>query len=79
MIFVDTGAWFAVVSANGGNEKNWIKQYVTTRQHSLATASNPELHTTMYRTQCFIREIDKDNWALNKRPIEIQGVKVFGN
>jgi chitosanase len=64
--------------ANGGNEKTWINQYVTVRQNWLATHSNTDLHATVYRTQCFIREIDRDNWSLNKLPIETQGSKVFG-
>jgi chitosanase len=63
--------------ANGGNEKKWIKQYVATRQHWLATHSNTALHPTVYRTGCFIREIDKDDWFLDKLPIETQGVRIF--
>ena len=64
--------------ANGGNEKKWIQQYVVTRQNWLATHSNSILHATVYRTGCFIREMDKDNWFLDKLPIETQGVKIFG-
>src|SRR5205085_12556827 len=38
---------------HGGNEKTWITQYVDTRQNWLATASNADLHATVYRTECF--------------------------
>jgi chitosanase len=62
--------------ANGGNEKKWIQQYVVTRQNWLITHSNPDLHATVYRTRCFICEIDRDNWFLDRLPIETQGVRV---
>ena len=63
--------------ADGGNEKAWVNQYVVTRQNWLATHSNTDLQATVYRTGCFIREIDRDNWFLDKLPIETQGVKIF--
>jgi chitosanase len=62
--------------ANGGNEKKWIQQYVIARQNWLATHSNPDLHATVYRTRCFICEIDRDNWFLDNLPIETQGVRI---
>jgi len=64
--------------ANGGNEKTWITQYVEARQHWLATASNPALHATVYRTQCFQREIARHNWDLSQLPIDAHGVNVTG-
>jgi chitosanase len=62
--------------ANGGNEKRWIQQYVATRQSWLADHSNPALHPTVYRTRCFLCEIDRDNWFLDILPIETQGVRI---
>jgi chitosanase len=64
--------------AQGGNEKAWITQYVDARQTWLATADNPELHPTVYRTQCFKREIDRANWDLSQLPINANGVNVTG-
>ena len=46
----------------GGDEKTWITQYVQTRQDWLANASNAELHPTVYRTECLLREIHRNNW-----------------
>jgi chitosanase len=64
--------------ANGGNEKRWVQEYVVTRQHWLETHSNTDLHATVYRTGCFLREIDRDDWFLDKLPIETQGTRIFG-
>ena len=63
---------------NGGDEKTWISQYVDARQNWLATASNPVLHTTVYRTKCFKGEIAKGDWDLTQLPIDAHGVKVSG-
>lgn len=67
-----------VPPAKGGNEKTWIKQYVDVRQKWLATHSNKILQGTVYRTQCFKREIARDNWDLSQVPINANGVKVSG-
>jgi chitosanase len=64
--------------ARSGDEKTWIAQYVDARQNWLATASNPELHPTVYRTKCFKREIDRNNWDLSQLPINANGVNVTG-
>jgi len=67
-----------VPPAKGGDEKTWIKQYVDVRQKWLATHSNKILQGTVYRTQCFKREIARDNWDLSQVPINANGVKVSG-
>jgi chitosanase len=67
-----------VPPANGGNEKSWIRQYVDVRQEWLATHTNKDLRATVYRTQCFEREIGRDNWNLSQLPIDANGMKVFG-
>jgi len=64
--------------AQNGNEKTWIKQYVDARQDWLSTASNPVLHATIYRTQCFKKEIARNNWDLSQLPIDAHGVSVSG-
>lgn len=66
----------ASVPADGGNEKDWIAQYVSTRENWLKNHSNQLLHKTVYRTQCFQHEIDRDNWDLSQLPISANGVNV---
>lgn len=67
-----------VPPAKGGAEKIWIKQYVDTRHKWLANHPKKLLQQTVYRTQCFKREIARDNWDLSQVPINANGVKVFG-
>jgi chitosanase len=63
---------------NGGDEKVWIAEYVAARQEWLATAANPELHPTVYRTKDLLREINRDNWDLSMTPILANGTPVDG-
>ena len=67
-----------VPPARGGNEKTWITQYVDARQQWLATHSNKILQRTVYRTQCFQREIARNNWDLAQTPIDANGTAVSG-
>lgn len=69
----------AVPPQKGGDEKAWITQYVDARQDWLATASNPDLHPTVYRTQCFKNEISSGNWDLSQLPINANGTDVYGD
>lgn len=62
--------------AKGGDEKRWITQYVDVRQAWLANHSNEILRKTIYRTQCFKREIERNNWELAQLPINAHGVNV---
>ena len=64
--------------AKGGNEKTWIQQYVDVRHDWLATHPRKVLQNTVYRTQCFKREIARNNWDLSQVPIDANGVNVFG-
>jgi chitosanase len=66
------------VPSNGGPEKEWIKAYVAARHNWLANHSNPDLRKTIYRTKCFTKEIERDNWDLSKLPIDANGVEVSG-
>lgn len=62
----------------GGDEKTWIAEYVDVRQKWLANHDNELLRKTVYRTQCFMREIDRNNWNLSQLPINAHGVDVTG-
>lgn len=64
------------VPVNGGLEKDWISAYVNARHNWLAHHPNPEVHPTVYRTTCFRREIDRNNWQLSLLPINANGTNV---
>jgi len=58
-----------VVPASGGDEKEWISNYVDVREKWLATAKNTLLHSTVYRTQCFKKQLEHNNWDLSQAVI----------
>ncbi len=60
---------------NGGDEKQWISQYVKVRKAWLAGHSNKILRNTTYRMDFFEREISKGNWDFNL-PVVAHGVKI---
>lgn len=62
----------------GGDEMAWIAQYVEARHQWLATASNPDLHHTVYRAQCFKDQIAQNNWELAILPVMANGFSVSG-
>lgn len=62
--------------AEGGSEREWIRQYVDVRHEWLRTHSNPELHPTVYRTRDLAREIARGNWDLALLPISANGTPV---
>src|ERR1700737_2076264 len=64
------------VPSDGGDEKEWITEYVDTRQDWLANHPRKILRATVYRTECFKREIARNNWDLSHLPIDANGVKV---
>lgn len=50
---------------NGGDEKEWIINYLAARRNWLATTKvNPYLKNTVYRIDFFNGEIKKGNWKL---------------
>lgn len=53
-------------------EREWIIRYVATRRQWLATHSNPALHPTVYRMDCFNRLIGDNEWDL-ALPLRLQG------
>jgi chitosanase len=62
--------------AKGGEEKKWITSYVDVRHQWLKYHTNLVLGRTIYRTQCFKNQINKENWQLDKLPIIANGVSV---
>jgi chitosanase len=59
----------------GGNEKEWITNYVNARNNWLATNSNPLLQKTVYRTGCLLSQVKNNNWDL-VQPISANGVSI---
>lgn len=51
--------------ANGGDEKNWIKEYLETRKQWLETHSRPILRKTVYRVKNMIAAMNRNNWDLD--------------
>ncbi len=62
--------------AKGGDEREWIRQYVTVRNKWLANHSNPAVVPSAYRTKDLLREIDRGNWDLSMLPISANGTPV---
>lgn len=67
----------AMPPGQGGNEKEWVEQYVSVRNDWLANHRRPALHNTTYRTRMLLREILHNNWDLSERPIDAHGVKIL--
>lgn len=63
------------VPSNGGNEKEWIGNYVDVRRNWLKNHSNPILRNTVYRMDCFKETIANDNWLLEQQ-INAHGVRI---
>lgn len=64
-----------VVPAVGGNEKEWITNYVNARHNWLANHSDALLRKTVYRTECFKEQLQHDNWNLSQS-INAHGVVI---
>ncbi len=62
--------------AAGGDEKVWIRDYLAARKKWLAGHSNKILQGTVYRANCFIAELTRDNWMLATSPINMHGTNV---
>lgn len=63
------------VPSNGGNEKEWIKQYIYARRKWLAGHSRKVLRGTVYRMDFFLKHLASDNWKFNC-PIKAHGVNI---
>jgi chitosanase len=65
-----------LVPAKGGDEKKWIQQYVKARHEWLAGHDRPILRKTIYRTKCYLGEIERKNWDLTALPIRMNDIAV---
>jgi chitosanase len=62
--------------SSGGDEKAWTKAYVKARHNWLKNHSRPIVRSTIYRTACFDREIERSNWDLSIVPVKANGTNV---
>jgi chitosanase len=60
----------------GGDEKAWISAYVKARHAWLSQHSRPAVRKSIYRTKCYLAQIDAENWRLQTVPIIMNGTKV---
>jgi chitosanase len=60
----------------GGNEKKWIKDYLDARRKWLANHSNKILNATVYRADCYVKELVTGNWDLGTDSVAMHGTKV---
>ena len=61
--------------ANGGDEREWVKAYVSARKAWLLGNSNPLVQKTIYRMETFEKLMAEGNWDLNT-PLTVRGVKI---
>lgn len=61
---------------DGGSEQPWINAYLHARRGWLAGHSNQILRGTVYRVDCYTREIARNNWNLEKTPVNMHGTEV---
>ena len=62
--------------SDGGGEEAWIRAYTDARRDWLANHSNEILRGTVYRCDCYRREIERNNWDLAEAPVNMHGTKV---
>ena len=62
--------------AAGGNERKWIMDYLRARHDWLRKHSTKILNKTVYRAECFLEAIAKDNWDLSSGLV-MNGTKVL--
>ena len=62
--------------SDGGDEKKWIEAYLDARRDWLATHSSQLLRNTVYRCDCYLREIKRNNWDLAEAPVDMHGTQV---
>lgn len=67
------------VPKDGGDEKAWTEAYLKARRSWLANHSRTILRGTVYRCDCFLREIASDNWELDKEPVMMNGRRVYSD
>ncbi len=62
--------------AAGGDEKTWVRQYVTARDSWLRNHHRPAVRTSAYRTRDLGRIVTAENWDLASLPIKANGVDI---
>ena len=61
---------------NGGDERAWIKAYVTARHAWLKSHRREAVRLSAYRTKDLLREVSRANWDLAIEPITANGTQV---
>jgi chitosanase len=61
----------------GGDEQAWIKAYTDTRRDWLATHGNKILRNTVYRCDCYLSEMERNNWELAQSPVTMHGTECY--
>jgi chitosanase len=64
------------VPKDGGDEENWIKEYVNARHNWLGNHSRKILQNTVYRMEFMKTRISLNDWDLNEFPMNANGVKI---
>lgn len=62
--------------SDGGDEEAWIAAYTKTRREWLANHSSRLLQNTVYRPDCYLAEMKRENWNLAKTPVTMHGTEV---
>jgi chitosanase len=65
-----------VTPINGGNEKEWIFQYLNARKNWLTNHSNRDVINSVYRVKDMLRELNEENWSL-ENPVKANGAIVL--
>jgi chitosanase len=60
----------------GGNEKIWIRDYLRARHDWLKGHSNRLLNNTVYRVNCYLEQLARNNWLLADSPVVMHGTPV---
>lgn len=61
--------------AKGGDEKEWVKQYLIERKKWLTTRRNINVQKSIYRPNCFLEAVAKNNWGL-LAPVNANGTTI---
>jgi chitosanase len=69
----------AVLPTAGGDEKDWVSSYCSSRRKWLANHSRKDLNKTTYRMDFFISLIKNSDWNLSAEKYTANGVKIVAN
>ena len=62
--------------SSGGDEKAWVSAYVNARHRWLESHPRAAVRSSVYRTKCTKREIQRGNWDLSQVPVNANGIQV---